>query len=164
MTETRREIARIVEHHLDEILDRTIAAYREEIPSLRGADDNALERVRESTRRATLGFLALYADPDSPARLILNEARRATVDRAGETYDRDEIVAMIRIGRQVVFHSAREFVAQELGHDAAREEDVRTSLEAFLNELERAEQLIPPADDAVHHLLANAEAEEPDLG
>lgn len=159
----RRTIARIVEHHLDEILDRVMAAYRSEIPAVRAAPESVLARVRQSTRRATQAFLALYADPESPARQVLNEARNVTVDRSGELFDREDIIAMIRVGRQIIFTSARGYVRAEVAVDPAHEHEMAEALEAFMRDLERTEELLPKADDALHELLAAAENEEPDI-
>jgi len=164
VTETRRAIARIVESHLDEILDRVMAAYEVEVPSVAASTDATKRRVRESTRRASLAFLALFADPETPARQVLNEARNATVDRAGEMFERDDIIAMIRVGRQVVYQSARTYVRDHVTVDPAHEDEMSVALEAFMRELERTEELLPQADDALQHLLASAETEGPDLG
>lgn len=165
MKAIRAEIASIVERHIEEILDDTMRAYAAEIPRLAGANAADLARARASTRRATLSFLALYADPGSPAHLLLDDARRATTDRAGEIFDRDEIVAMVRVARQVIVQRARGYVAAELGPEdvARRQRDVEEALNAFLAELERTEQVAPEIDDALHHLLAQAEKEGPDV-
>jgi hypothetical protein len=164
MEDIRREIARIVELHLEEILDRTMDALVTEIPAVARQDDDVRALVRASTRHATLAFLALYADPESPARLMLGEARRATVDRAGEIFRRDEILAIIRTARQVVFQAARGYVNAERGSDPEREQDASGALEAFLNELENDESNLGTSRDAVGDLLLAAEREDPDMG
>lgn len=145
------------------ILDRVIAAYKAEIPAVRAAPDAVTARVRQSTRRATQAFLALYADPETPARQMLNDARNATIDRAGELFDREDIIAMIRVGRHIIFQSAREFVRAEVAVDAEHETEMAGALEDFMRELERTEELLPQTDDAIHVLLASAENEGPDI-
>jgi len=164
MSAIRGAIARIVERNLESILDATMDGFIAEIPRIKESSPEARARVRASTRRATLAFLALYADAESPARMLLDEARRATIDRAGEAYEREEILAMFRIARHTIFHRARDLVQAEMGHDLAREEDTKVALEAFIAELEQNESLFPQADDALHHLLVEAEREEPDVG
>ena len=162
MSTIRRDVAGIVEAHLEEILDRTMAAIISDVPAVAAQDDEGRARVRASTRHATLAFLSLYADPETPARLMLDEARRATVDRSGEIFERSEILEIISIARSVVFQSAREFVQKELGADADRERETRVALESFLDELGRNQEL-PQTRDAVGELLRSAEREEPDL-
>jgi hypothetical protein len=162
MTDIRREVSRIVEIHLEEILDRTMAALVAEIPAVAAQDDDGRALVRASTRHASLAFLSLYADPETPARLMLDEARRATFDRAGEIFDRSEIIQIIAIARNVIFQSAREFVQTELGADPKRELETRAALESFLDELERDQAVLQPRD-TVGDLLRAAEREEPDL-
>jgi hypothetical protein len=161
--EVRRAIARIVEQHLDEILDRTMESFDAALPSVANAPDDVRTTVRLSTRRATLAFVALYADPDSPARVVLEEARGATLYRAGELFEREDILEMLRIGRQVVFQSAREYVREAIDVAPNLEAEISSALESFMVELERAEEVVPRTDDAIRHLLADAEKEGPDL-
>jgi len=107
----------------------------------------------------------LYSDPDSPAKVMLTEARRATVDRAGEIFQLDEIRAIIQTARQVIFQSARTYVNAERGRvDPESEQQVTEALETFLTELEREENTIGKARDTVGDLLRAAEREGPDLG
>ena len=162
MGDSRRDVAQIVERHLEEILDRTMATLVADIPAVAAQDDEGRARVRASTRHATLAFLSLYADPETPARNMLDEARRATFDRSGELFDRTEILQIIAIARNVIFQSARELVQRELGTDQDRERQSTTALGMFLDELER-DQAVPEARDAVGDLLRTAEREEPDL-
>ena len=115
MEDIRRLVSRVVELHLEEILDATMDAVVREVPAVARQNDEVRSLVRASTRHTTLAFLALYADPESPARLMLNEARRATVDHAGEIFQMDEILAIIRTARQVIFQSARTYVLAERG-------------------------------------------------
>ena len=164
MEDIRRQVARVVELHLEEILDATMDAIVREVPAVARQNDEMRSLVRASTRHATLAFLALYADPDSPARLMLNEARRATVDHAGEIFQLDEILAIIRTARQVIFQSARAYVNAERGSvDPESERQVTEALEAFLTELESEENTIGRSRDAVGDRLRAAEREEPDL-
>ena len=165
MEDIRRLVGRVVELHLEEILDATMDAIIRDVPAVARQNDEVRSLVRASTRHATLAFLALYADPDSPARLMLNEARRATVDHAGEIFQLDEILAIIRTARQVIFQSARTYVnAERGGADPDSERQVTDALESFLTELESEENVIGKARDAVGDLLRAAEREEPDLG
>jgi hypothetical protein len=165
MEDIRRLVSRVVELHLEEILDATMDAIVREVPAVARQNDDVRSLVRASTRHATLAFLALYADPDSPARLMLTEARRATVDHAGEIFQLDEILAIIRTARQVIFQSARTYVLAERGAvDPESERQVTEALESFLTELESEENTIGKARDAVGDLLRAAEREEPDLG
>ena len=165
MEDIRGIVSRVVELHLEEILDATMDAIVREVPAVARQNDEVRSLVRASTRHATLAFLALYADPDSPARLMLNEARRATVDHAGEIFQMDEILAIIRTARQVIFQSARAYVLAERGGvDPESERQVTEALESFLTELESEENTIGKARDAVGDLLRAAEREEPDLG
>jgi hypothetical protein len=164
MEDIRRLVSHVVELHLEEILDTTMDAIIREVPAVARQDDEVRSLVRASTRHATLAFLALYADPDSPARLMLTEARRATVDHAGEIFQLDEILAIIRTARQVIFQSARTYVLAERGAvDPESERQVTEALESFLTELESEENTIGKARDAVGDLLRAAEREEPDL-
>jgi len=162
MVDIRRDVARIVELHLEEILDRTMDALVAEVPAVAAQDEEGRSLVRASTRHASLAFLSLYADPETPARLMLDEARRATFDRAGEQFDRTEIIQIIAIARSVIFQSARELVQKELGVDQKRERETAGALQTFLDELERDQALLE-ARDAVGELLRTAEREEPDL-
>src|SRR5437660_2758204 len=165
MEDIRRLVSRVVDLHLEEILDATMDAIVREVPAVARQGDDVRSLVRASTRHATLAFLALYADPDSPARLMLNEARRATVDHAGEIFQMDEILAIIRTARQVIFQSARTYVLAERGGvDPESERQVAEALESFLTELESEENTIGKARDTVGDLLRAAEREEPDLG
>jgi len=164
MEDIRRLVTRVVELHLEEILDQTMEAIVREVPAVARQNDDVRALVRASTRHTTLAFLALYADPESPARLMLTEARRATVDHAGEIFQLEEIQAIIRTARQVIFQSARAYVNAERGHDDPESERQATeALESFLNELEREENTIGRSRDAVGDLLRAAEREEPDL-
>ena len=164
MEDIRRLVSRVVELHLEEILDATMDAVVREVPAVARQNDEVRSLVRASTRHTTLAFLALYADPESPARLMLNEARRATVDHAGEIFQMDEILAIIRTARQVIFQSARTYVLAERGAvDPESERQVTEALESFLTELEQEENTIGKARDSVGDLLRAAEQEEPDL-
>src|SRR5437868_6019541 len=165
MEDIRRLVARVVEQHLEEILDVTMDAIVREVPAVSRQPDEVRELVRASTRHTTLAFLALYADPESPARLMLSEARRATVDHAGEIFAMDEILAIIRTARQVIFQLGRQYVnAERGGVDPEAEREVTEALESFLTELEREENILGKTRDSVGDLLRAAEREEPDLG
>ena len=164
MADIRRDIARIVERHLEEILDRTMETLVAEVPAVTRQDDAGRARVRASTKHATLAFLAVFSDPESPARVMLDEARRATVDRAGEIFQRDEILSIIAVARHVIFHSARDIVLAERGADAETEREVAVAMEAFLTELERDETIMASSRDPVDDLLRAAEREDADLG
>lgn len=165
MDDIRRLVTRVVEEHLEEILDVTMATIVNEVPAVARQPDEVRDLVRASTRHTTLAFLALYADPESPARLMLSEARRATVDHAGEIFAMDEILAIIRTARQVIFQLGRQYVNAERGSaDPQSEREASEALEAFLTELERDETALGPSRDAVGDLLRTAEREEPDLG
>ncbi len=164
MEDIRRLVARVVEEHLEEILDVTMETIVREVPAVARQNDDIRALVRASTRHATLAFLALYADPESPARLMLTEARRATVDHAGEIFAMDEIQQIIRTARQVIFQLGRQYVDAERGHDdpeSQRQAD--EALESFLTELEREETTMGRTRDAVGDLLRAAEREDPDL-
>ncbi len=163
MDDIRRRIATIVERHLDEMIDQIMVIFSAEIPSVANADEGGQRRVRGSVRHALLAFLGVYADPASPARVLLEEARRVTMDRAGEEFDRGDIVAMLRIARHVVFGMTRAFVTRELEVAEEDEADVDAALEAFLSELERPEHRVAQAEEAVTHLLQMAEAEGSDV-
>jgi hypothetical protein len=165
MEDIRRLVTRVVEEHLEEILDVTMATLVREVPAVARQPDDVRELVRASTRHTTLAFLALYADPESPARLMLSEARRATVDHAGEIFAMDEILAIIRTARQVIFQLGRQYVNAERGHDDPQSErEASEALESFLTELEREENTLGRTRDSVGDLLRAAEREEPDLG
>ena len=165
MEDIRRLVTRVVEEHLEEILDVTMATIVREVPAVARQPEDVRELVRASTRHTTLAFLALYADPESPARQMLSEARRATVDHAGEIFAMDEILSIIRTARQVIFQLGRQYVNAERGQvDPESEREVTQALESFLTELEREENTIGEARDTVGDLLRAAEREEPDLG
>ena len=157
MEDIRRLVARVVEQHLEEILDVTMDAIVREVPAVARQTDDVRALVRASTRH--------YADPESPARLMLTEARRATVDHAGEIFAMDEILQIIRTARQVIFQLGRQYVNAERGHvDPESERQATEALESFLTELELEENSIGKARDTVGDLLRAAEREEPDLG
>src|SRR5437763_3855200 len=148
MEDIRRLVGRVVELHLEEILDATMDAIIRDVPAVARQNDEVRSLVRASTRHATLAFLALYADPDSPARLMLNEARRATVDHAGEIFQLDEILAIIRTARQVIFQLGRQYVNAERGRDDPESErQASEALESFLTELEREESTMGKTRD-----------------
>src|SRR5438105_1914852 len=150
MEDIRRLVARVVEQHLEEILDVTMDAIVREVPAVARQTDDVRALVRASTRHTTLAFLALYADPESPARLMLTEARRATVDHAGEIFAMDEILQIIRTARQVIFQLGRQYVNAERGHvDTESERQATEALESFLTELESEENTIGKARDTV---------------
>src|SRR6266545_4355692 len=64
MNDIRREVSRILERHLEEILDRTMSALIAHVPAVSRQDDEGRALVRASTRHATLAFLTLCADPE----------------------------------------------------------------------------------------------------
>ena len=161
MPTLRHRVARMVERHLDEILDLSMQAFISELEVVRDATEDELRRTRASVRTAILAFLGLYAGPSSPSRGLLEEARRATVARAGEMYEREDIVTMLRIARQVVYTSAHRYAAEEL--DAVATAEIDAALDAFMDELERDERAIEPGLDAVRELLRSVESEDPDL-
>ena len=161
MPTLRHRVARMVERHLDEILDRTMQAFAAEIEAVRHADDDTLVRTRASVRTAILAFLGVYVGATTSSRSLLDDARRATVARSGEMFKREEITSMLSIARHVVYQSARQYAAAEL--DAEATADIDAELEAFLDELERDERTIAPASDAVQELLLSIEAEDPDF-
>ncbi|MGZ4103823.1 MAG: hypothetical protein ACXVQ6_11390 [Actinomycetota bacterium] len=164
MKDVRRTVARVLESHLDEILDVTMDALVREVPAVARQSDDIRGLVRASTRQATLAFLALYANPSTPRREMLDQARRATVDRAGETFQRDEILSIIGTARQMIFQLGRTFVHAECG-DLGDESEVEISeaLASFLTELEREDEKFVPRRDPVEELLRSAEREGPDL-
>jgi hypothetical protein len=161
--DVRAAVARLVESHLEDILGRVMSAYDAAVPRFPAmrADERAM--VREATRRTIRSFLSVYADDDRFSRSRLGEARRVTIARAGELFERAEILQMIAVARQVVFLSARELVEGAFGADPAREADVSAALDAFLDELERPERGVSDGGSALDRLLADAEAEGPDL-
>lgn len=163
MPNIRRRITAIVEENIDEILDRTMDAFVAELPSVANAAPAVRRGVRESVRRALLAFLTLYAEPESSAREQLVRARQATIGRAGESFELDDIVAMLRLSRRVVFHTTRALVEAEEGGPTGSGSEIRTALEAFLDELERTGEPVLPHADAVGTLLASFENEEPDF-
>jgi hypothetical protein len=165
MEDIRRVVSRVIESHLEEILDAAMDGIIREVPAVARQNEDVRALVRASTRHTTLAFLALYADPESPARLMLTEARRATVDHAGEIFQLDEIRAIIQTARQVIFQSARTYMNAERGRiDPESERQVTEALETFLTELERDDNTIGKARDTVGDLLRAAEREGPDLG
>jgi hypothetical protein len=163
VTDARPTIARVVEDHIDEIVERVLASYDAAVPRFKRMSERDRDPVREATRRTILSFLGLYAGDDRFARTGLDEARRVTLGRAGAIFDRDEIMAMISAARHVVFMSARELVQMEIGADPAREADINAALDAFLEELERPERSMADAGSALDRLLLDAESDEPDL-
>jgi hypothetical protein len=159
----RKDVVQLVERHLDEILDRLLEAMSSRVPAVAAAPTETRERVRSNARLAILAFIGLYADPDAPARLMLSEARRATVERSGEPFGSGEIVTMLHVGRDVVLKEARAYLREELGEQPALEADLERALDVFVNELERGEQSASPLGDSLNELLLAAESEGPDL-
>lgn len=160
----RRMIAEIVEKHLDEIVDETIAAYVRSIPSVATASAKELRLIRAATTRATQAFIQMYADPESPARQFIQQARAATLDRAGEVFQRHDIVEMISIGRHVVYQTARRFTEAEIGVTEVERADIQAALDVFLTELELADEpVMEVTPDVVMHFLTQAENEDPDI-
>src|SRR5947208_736372 len=136
----RKQIAEIVERHVDDIVDETIAAYIRQIPTCATATADQLKMIRAATKRTTLAFIQMYADPNSPSRPFVEAARSATVERAGEEFEHDAISAMIDIGRRTVYAGARRFVEQELKVPESQSAQIRAALEAFLTEMEHADR------------------------
>lgn len=164
MENVRRSVARVLESHLDEILDVTMDSIVREVPAVARQNDEVRVLVRASTKQATLAFLAIYANPATPRREILDQARRATVDRAGEIFQRDEILMIIGTARHVIFQLGRTFVHAEYGDlDPDSEKELAEALASFLSELERADEQFVPRRDPLEELLRTAEREGPDL-
>lgn len=163
MYDVRRRIVTIVERHLDEILEQLMTIYADEITVVANADEARLRRIRGTVRKTLLAFLGIYADPASPARALLEETRSITVERAGEEFTHEDIVAMLRIARHVMFGMTRAFVTRELTLDEQAEPDLNDALEAFLLELERPQIVLDPVREAVGNLLAYAESSGQDL-
>ncbi len=160
----RKKIAWIVERHLDEIVDATMAAYLRSIPAVATASAKELKLIRGATTRATEAFVHMYADPEAPGRQYIQQARAATIDRAGETFARDDIVEMINIGRQIVYQTARRLVEKELSVSEADRATIQSALDVFLTELELADEpIVEVTPDIVMQFLTIAEAEEPDI-
>lgn len=163
MEDLRAHLVRIVEAHLEEILDRLMQAYTVEIPRVAEASAEERALIREAARRTSVAFLEVYARGDRVQTEAIDDARRVTVARAGELFDREDIIAMLRIANQVMFQTARALVEKEMGADPSRAADIEQALNGFLGELERSERLIPGGDHALGELLTNAEAEDPDI-
>jgi hypothetical protein len=160
----RARIAEIVERHLDEITDETMAIYVRRIPTVARATPEQRALVRAATMRAARAFLALYAEPTGPARDLVAQARAATIERSGEIFERADIIEMIRLARRTFYSAARRFVEGEIVVTADQRAEVERQLDAFLDELERSDEIVtrvPP--DALADWLARAEHEEPDL-
>jgi hypothetical protein len=163
MDEVRAAIAKIVQGHLDEILVKTMDAFDAGIPSVANASPDVRELVRESTRRAVTSFFTLYADETSPGRETVGRARRATIERAGELFEKEDILAMMRIARQVIYQTARTYVRRQVEVDPELSEEIVHALDGFMNELERVEELLPRTPDAVEQFLRAAESEGTDI-
>lgn len=163
MSDVRREIARVVEAHLDEMLDVLLDEYRRRIPRFAAASPQVQANVREGTRRATLAFLTIFSDPERPARPLLAEARRIADGAAAAPFEREDLLAMVRIARPLIFSEARAHVVAALGTDPARTADISQALDAFLQELVSTGERLEPSDDAIAEFLARAEAEGQDL-
>ena len=160
----RARIAEIVERHLDDIVDETMRAYVQQVPSVARASLDEQGIVRAATTHATKAFIDLYAGSSGPARDLVDRARAATIERSGEIFDRSDIVEMIRVARRTIFASARMFVEREIAVTEDQRAEVQRQLDAFLDELERSDDIVthvPP--DALTEWLARAEQEEPDL-
>jgi hypothetical protein len=160
----RKRIAVIVERHIDEIVDTTMAAYVREIPAIATATADQLRLIRAATKRATLSFIQMYADPDAPSRPYVQQARAATVERAGEVFERDDITEMIDIGRRIVYAEARKLIEKELTMTDDERAQIRAALDGFLTEMERADEVdMRVTPDVLISWLSRAEAEEPDI-
>lgn len=160
----RKQIADIVEKHIEEIIDETMAAYIRQIPACATATAEQLKMIRAATTRATLAFIRMYADPHSPARPFIQSARAATVERAGEVFERNDIGEMIDIGRRTVYSAARRIVDRELEIPDDQRMQIRNALDAFLTEMERADEVdMHVTPDVLMQWLNRAETEEPDI-
>ncbi|MCA1831974.1 MAG: hypothetical protein ABR548_00105 [Actinomycetota bacterium] len=160
----RKQVAEIVTNHIDEIVDETTAEYIRQIPSCATASAEQLKMIRAATKRATLAFVQMYADPSSPSRPFVQAARAATVERAGENFERTDIAEMIDIGRRTIYAVARKLVAQELTLTEEQRAQIQSALGGFLTEMERADEVdMHVTPDVLMQWLNRAETEEPDI-
>ncbi len=164
MATLRARIVDIVERNLEILVDASMSAYVREIPSVATASAKQLRTVRAATTRAMRAFLEMYRDPETPPQPYLDQARAATIERAGEIVDRDDIVAMIRIGRRAIVDAARSAVQDELAIPRPQREELEEELDAFVQELERADEKVATVTpDVLTRWLSRAELDEPDL-
>src|SRR5687767_15170657 len=159
----RRRIVEIVETHLDEIVEETMRAYLREIPAVASAPPATLGAMREATARTTRAFLRTYADPGSPMREQLDRARRATFERAGETFARGDIAEVIRVGRLAVYAASRRFIERDLVVGEQDRKELQEQLDAFLDDLARSENVVHLSPDVLGDWLRRAEQEGPDV-
>lgn len=156
-------IGALLDENLDVLLEAVLAAYDRSIPRVAACSPEERSLVVSGTRAGIRAFATLLADPAAHAAGLLARARTATVERSGEVFTRDEILDMVRIARQVVAHMMREIAGAELDLTDSQRAEVEAVLDAFNDELARAEgEVLPPT--AVDLLLRRAEQDEVDLG
>lgn len=159
---TRARIGGLLRHHLDEVLEVIIAAFERSVPRVATCTPEERDMVIRGTRVALRSFAGLLADPTEPATLLLDQARTATIERAGEVFTQQEILEMMQISRHLVVHAIRSIAGHELALDETQRALLEETLDGFLSDIARAERHVLP-ETTVDLLLASAEDEEADL-
>ena len=159
----RTALAELVGADLEQIIDKTRAAYLERLPRMRKMTSEHVDEVIAATRRTMKLFLRYYVEGglDGPT---WASVRDATIDRAGELFSQEEILEIMSIGRataaDVLHHLG------ELHPDLPREEleELGNAIDRYISELalqeDKLRQLAGP--DHLDDVLAALEAEGPD--
>lgn len=163
-TTLRRRIVELIEAHLSEIVEETMQAFVREIPAVAAASPETMNAMRAATARTTLAFLRTYANPVGPISEELNRARQATFARAGETFARDDIAEVVRIGRHAVYAASRRIIQRDIIVSEKERAELQEHLDAFLDELARSESVVARVSpDLLGEWLERAEVEGPDI-
>lgn len=159
-----KALAELVLADMDAIVDRTREAYVERVPKMRRLDAESLERVLEATRRTMREFCRYYIEGTLDAE-GWRKVRDATIERAGETFSRDEIMEIVDIAKSIGLETIERLAATHPSMTPGERAKLTKALDRYVTELgeqeDRLRRLSSP--DRLDTILVDLEAEGADL-
>jgi hypothetical protein len=159
----RTALAEIIGSDLEQIIDKTRAAYLERLPRMRKMTGEHVDEVIAATRRTMKSFLRYYVEGSLDSS-TWTAVRDATIDRAGELFSHEEILEIMSIARGIAADATHHLGDLHPELSAADRDELSATIDRYISEIalqeDKLRQLSAP--DHLDDVLAALEAEGPD--
>ncbi|HEU0132787.1 MAG TPA: hypothetical protein VFQ85_17545 [Mycobacteriales bacterium] len=159
-----RTLADVLMADLDDLVERTRAAYLERVPKMNQVAPAVLDDVLEATRRTMRQFARYFLEGTLDGE-AWRAVRDATIQRAGETFSHEEIVEIIDIARSIGVERAEQLAAEHPELSPAERAKLTKAMDRYATELaeqeDRLRRLSSPS--RLDDVLSDLEAEGADL-
>lgn len=159
----RTALAETIGSDLEQIIDKTRAAYLERLPRMRKMTPEHVDEVISATRRTMMAFLRYYVEGSLDGS-SWTAVRDATIDRAGELFSHEEILEIMSIARAIAGDFMHHLSDLHPELDAADRDELSAAIDRYITEIalqeDKLRQLSAP--DHLDDVLAALEDEGPD--